>query len=443
MSDDEAGRPDGAGLRVLVQDQAAAVLRETQQFYVALDQRGVVQGWNRAATRTFGYREDEALGVPLERLIVPEAYRARHLQGIEHFVQTGHGRGVDAPVEVRATRKDGSEVSVELTIWAQDTPSGYVFHALGTDLTERREHERVLRVLAEHRRLLLLLDRPEDVRHLLVETVCQAVDGDGAWLYLVGGQHAAVERVASTGGRAPHLVREDEERLRAALASWVTGQGQQPEELDCPGSGLSLALEPVAADERLVGLLVAGWQVGRRAALPTTTRALLALLAAEAVVVLQRLELQAQLLQASRTDALTGLLNRRAFDEALRAALSTAERGDDQVTLVLIDLDHFKTYNDRHGHPAGDTLLREVTAAWHGVVRPPDVLARIGGDEFALLLPHTAVAHVDRVLARLRAVTGERASFTAGSAAWRSGDDAGRLLQRADADLYEHKRRRA
>ena len=84
-----------------------------------------------------------------------------------------------------------------------------------------------------------------------------------------------------------------------------------------------------------------------------------------------------------------------------------------------------------------------MTAAWHAVVRPPDVLARIGGDEFALLLPHTEVAHVDRVLARLRAVTSERTSFTAGTAAWRQGDDAGRLMQRADADLYEHKRRRA
>ena len=181
--------------------------------------------------------------------------------------------------------------------------------------------------------------------------------GDGAWLYLVGEtSDAPVQQVAATaagGSTPPHLAPEDEERLRSAIAAWVTAQGQQPEELACPRSGLVLAIEPVAADERLVGLLVAGWQAGRRASPPTTTRALLTLLAAEAVVVLQRLELQAQLLRASRTDALTGLLDRRAFNEALRAALSTAERGDDQVTLVLLDLDHFKAFQRPVRAPGG------------------------------------------------------------------------------------------
>ena len=92
----------------------------------------------------------------------------------------------------------------------------------------------------------------------------------------------------------------------------------------------------------------------------------------------------------SITDGLTGLANRRRFDESLAAEWQRARRSGDPLTLLMIDVDHFKLYNDHYGHPAGDACLRSVAQALAEVChRPADLIARYGGEEFALLLPQT------------------------------------------------------
>jgi diguanylate cyclase (GGDEF)-like protein len=108
---------------------------------------------------------------------------------------------------------------------------------------------------------------------------------------------------------------------------------------------------------------------------------------------------------------------------------------------VLIDLDDFKAINDRDGHAAGDRLLAELAAAWHGVLRPADVLARHGGDEFALLLPATSEDGAARVVARLHAA--HPAGWSAGLAAWPRDASLDAALAAADAKLYEIKRARS
>ncbi len=102
-------------------------------------------------------------------------------------------------------------------------------------------------------------------------------------------------------------------------------------------------------------------------------------------------------------DALTGLANRREFERRLTDALEIAHRGDAHHVLAYIDLDHFKAVNDSDGHQAGDSLLREVAKLMREAVRDTDTVARIGGDEFALLLPGCPLArgrHIAEDLAR-------------------------------------------
>jgi diguanylate cyclase (GGDEF)-like protein len=147
-----------------------------------------------------------------------------------------------------------------------------------------------------------------------------------------------------------------------------------------------------------------------------------------------------ELARSSCTDPLTGLLNRRGFSGASASAFSALERHGRPITLLVIDLDLFKAYNDAHGHHAGDALLRSVSGRLQDALRPSDSAARLGGDEFAVLLPDTdapaATAVIDRMEADLRQLTG----LSIGRAtAPEQGVDFDDLYRAADADLYRRK----
>jgi diguanylate cyclase (GGDEF)-like protein len=147
-----------------------------------------------------------------------------------------------------------------------------------------------------------------------------------------------------------------------------------------------------------------------------------------------------QLAALARSDGLTGVPNRRSWDYLLSRACRTSEDGGSPLTLAVLDLDHFKTYNDLHGHPAGDLLLKEATAAWVERLKGSEVLARVGGEEFALLLPgHDAEAARVRVL-ELLASTPRGMTFSAGLATWQPGTEPAVAVAAADRALYDAKR---
>ncbi|MFP3984275.1 MAG: GGDEF domain-containing protein [Desulfurivibrionaceae bacterium] len=104
------------------------------------------------------------------------------------------------------------------------------------------------------------------------------------------------------------------------------------------------------------------------------------------------------LFEAAKKDGLTGLANRRVFDERIECLMETAGRYEQPLTLVALDLDNFKSINDMYGHAAGDEVLKKISETFAGLVRSSDLLARMGGDEFMLLLPNTD-AEAARVLA--------------------------------------------
>jgi len=140
------------------------------------------------------------------------------------------------------------------------------------------------------------------------------------------------------------------------------------------------------------------------------------------------------------TDPLTGLANRRAWEEELRREVARAKRTSHRLALVMLDLDHFKELNDTQGHQAGDTVLAEAASSWRGAVRTTDFLARYGGDEFAMLLPDCPSEYGEIVLERIRTAIPTGCSCSAGIAYWDGRETAEALLARADAALYEAKR---
>ena len=110
------------------------------------------------------------------------------------------------------------------------------------------------------------------------------------------------------------------------------------------------------------------------------------------------------------------------------------------IAVALLDMDAFKSFNDHHGHQAGDELLRAAVEAWAGTLRDGDVLARYGGEEFAVALPGCSADEAGMVLDRLRAATPEGATVSAGVASWDGSEPLAALVARADAALYEAKR---
>ena len=109
-----------------------------------------------------------------------------------------------------------------------------------------------------------------------------------------------------------------------------------------------------------------------------------------------------QLVDLSSRDALTGLANRRTFELALAREVDRVARSGESALLLMVDIDHFKQVNDRHGHAAGDLVIRAVAQALTDSVRPMDLVARIGGEEFAVLLPNCPAAFGPQVAARVR-----------------------------------------
>jgi len=151
--------------------------------------------------------------------------------------------------------------------------------------------------------------------------------------------------------------------------------------------------------------------------------------------VIERADMLIQLADIASTDALTGLPNRRAWDTHLIETLTK----DQHVTIAMLDLDHFKDYNDTYGHPAGDRLLRETAAAWREELRAGDFVARLGGDEFALLLPNCNAANALDVVERLRMRIPSGQTCSAGIARHEPGSPPEALMAQADTALYEAK----
>ncbi|MEP6909646.1 MAG: diguanylate cyclase [Actinomycetota bacterium] len=201
---------------------------------------------------------------------------------------------------------------------------------------------------------------------------------------------------------------------------------------------VSMHFEPVLRNDETVAVLVVGWnhevdEAGRVAAS-------MRMLAAETAMALERSDLLARLEANARTDDLTGLLNRRAWEEQLPREMARSRRQSDPLCVAMLDLDFFKNYNDERGHQSGDRLLKQAGAAWVAELRASDTLARYGGEEFTVALPGCNLANAKDIVERLREAMPAGQTVSAGVACWNGRESAEELVGRADAALYEAKR---
>ena len=202
---------------------------------------------------------------------------------------------------------------------------------------------------------------------------------------------------------------------------------------EAAGSPSSVLYEPLLRGDEVIGVLGVGWDDEVRLTGPRVT--LVALLAHEAAAVIDRADLLEQLARVAETDPLTGVPNRRTWDARLSAAVEEGRR----FAVAILDLDRFKHFNDSFGHLAGDRLLKETTAAWRDQLRAGDTLARLGGEEFGLLLLDCDTEEATDVIDRLRTRVTSGQTCSAGLAVHAAGESGTDVMRRADIALYEAK----
>jgi diguanylate cyclase (GGDEF)-like protein len=289
--------------------------------------------------------------------------------------------------------------------------------AIGQFVQRRRAEERItvqaanLAAVAELSRMLGRSDSPAETRPTLVRAICDLARADSVMLLEPDGpDHLTV--TAEAGGLVERGLRlhltEDE---AVAIDVFRSGSGRfvgdyldeaRVARATQRSSGLRSAhYEPVMREGEVGGVLVVATR-DLRARDAGGVGALMRLLAGEAGTALALSDLLARLDAQARTDQLTGLANRRTWDHELPRELARSRRTGEPLSLALLDLDRFKAYNDTHGHPAGDRLLRGAAAAWGERLRTTDVLARYGGEEFAVLLPACDAASAEHVAEKLR-----------------------------------------
>jgi diguanylate cyclase (GGDEF)-like protein len=315
------------------------------------------------------------------------------------------------------------------------------------ELEEAREEARHSRELAE---IAATLDL-DTVLTRVLETARRLPGVDAAMIALPqGDQGGNSDPLVATNGMSP------EEAVRQPVAGPPNGQAARAlrisysytrEELDEDGElirgGVSV---PLRDDEgEPIGTLAVYWR-GRHQNVGDRELARLEELAVRAGPALENARRFREARQLADLDALTNLHNRRYFHETLARECSRAHRYERRLALVVFDVDDFKAINDRIGHLAGDAVLAAVAERVQSVVRSADIACRVGGDEFAVILPESTLGDAEQLYRRVQFAVGsrplgpfERVHLSAGIAELRHEDDAKTFFERADEALYRAK----
>lgn len=438
---------------VFLRRLADGYLNVAGSMVLVLDDRGIVTTANHATCLTLGRPLEEIVGREWFGLAIPLDTRERdrrvYTEVMAHRIATVAGV---ASSENQLVRRDGSRVTVrwraEVLTDRRGRSTGLI--CSGTDLTRERAAQAALdrnRVeLEQLRRLAQQVASLDDARQAIVDLSCELT---GARFVALSEPTADGALVTTTATMATLLGQRFElgtttARLTAAFATGepqfiadVDGADTLQALVDAIGCA-SVVHQPISGPTGALGVLTVGWE-HRVDSLEARASELVGLAAEEAASALGRLESLAQLERAALIDPLTGVANRRAFDAQLPAAMGDAGVTGRPLALVVMDLNDFKLVNDLNGHVAGDQLLVASCTAWAEALRTGDSLARIGGDEFAVVLPDCDHAEMSDIVVRLRAVTPHVPSTSLGGVVWDGKESASDLLRRADAVQYEDK----
>jgi len=411
----------------------------TQVAIIATSLKGEVSTFNAGAERMLGYSAIEAIGhLQLEDLVMPEELNqrahalslryGRHIAGGQAmFAETIQDSGGE-PGEWTLVRKDGSHLLANMLVTAvldeQGLWVGYL--AICIDVTERR---RVHEALALRDRLLekLSAEVPGGIYQYQLDA-----DGHSSFPYASQGLFDIYEVDLQ-------LLREDATAVFERI---------HPDDLERVRRSVRYSAEHLSPwrEEYRVCLPRAGLRWVRGEATPEPGEEGCTLWHGYLTDISDLKGVEEELRALSVTDALTGIHNRRYFQERLKVELDRAQRDGLDLAVIMLDIDHFKRINDQYGHAVGDHVLRSLCQRISQRLRRTDVFCRLGGEEFMVLCPGSN-AEQARMLAielwhGVRSVPVEgvgKVTASFGVAGWRLGEGADALLLRADAGVYAAK----
>ena len=308
----------------------------------------------------FGWSRQEAVGRELGEVIVPPRLRKAHRLGLRRFLVSGETAVIGTRQEMPGLHRDGHELTVEVSLSARNTSDGYVFTAFLHDVSERIASDRILREAEERFRSAFddaaigMAITSREGRWLRVNEALTKITGySRARLTQIGFARsptptisAATNRRSRTWSSGARQSFATEKRYRHAEGHWVW---------------IALNVSAVRGEHGETLYLISQMQD-----------------------ITERKEAEAKLAHQALHDSLTGLPNRILFGDRMQIAQARVRRGG-SLALLFCDLDGFKTINDRFGHDTGDRVLAEAAGRLSSMVRPSDTIARVGGDEFAVL----------------------------------------------------------
>ncbi|MEZ5081346.1 MAG: diguanylate cyclase [Thermoleophilia bacterium] len=424
---------------------------------IVTDDHGFICDVNQAAASLFGYDEAEMLGNNVTMLIPDGQHRHGHDGYLKAFREAGKLTKLARGRSLTAMRKDHSTFPIHLAIGVSGEGAGLRCTAIIRDLTAELEAERqMLRNAMEQQALhematLVATQAPVDeVCVAAVRQICWVLDVPMAMVLRRVSETAAevVESLAPEAGEiaSPGVIVElrDGDVCSRAIARADGAFGPCPEQLrPQPDLGARDVLAvPIIVGDVPWGLLLvlADEPTTRRIHNPVSSFAQLISTSLSGEDTRRRME------ELAETDHLTGLPNRRAYKERLRDEIERSRRQGHELCLVLIDIDHFKSVNDTHGHDIGDRVLVMLANALRSTTRTGELVARLGGEEFGWILPETPVEEARIAAERARALVADLdipgagpVTISLGVCALCDAPDADELYRRADGALYRAK----